>query len=160
MPLALSFHCNFSNRSLLWAATLWAVWKRSELARNGSKGTSHGSMHYDACRVLPLVPLAGFWCRTCVCSKFLRPPPYPFWQIKFDSVGVTHLARVSAIACCPASAVESYTCAECAADGSFQNVTIVATNYSGGLQAVVLVSVPAKQKNETSHPLEFPKWLY
>lgn len=60
-------------------------------------------------------------------------------KIKFDSVGVTHLARVSAIACCPASAVESYTCAECAADGSFQNATIVSANYSGGLQAVVLV---------------------
>ena len=55
----------------------------------------------------------------------------------FDRQLAVHLAQSAAVACCPASAVQQWTCGSCPSQTGVHNVTVIASNYSGGLQAVV-----------------------
>ena len=66
----------------------------------------------------------------------------------FDRALVTGLARTSATACCPAAAVASWTCANCV--NPIGSVSVITSNSSGGLQAVVVVGTPLNHTNSTA----------
>jgi hypothetical protein len=67
--------------------------------------------------------------------------------IPFDRALVTGLARTSAAVCCPEAAVAAWTCANCA--DPIGNISVITSNSSGGLQAVVVVGKPLNHTNTT-----------